>query len=85
MFASAMCVREGAVAQAAFEIVRQLWVLAIQLFEALNIAGRHLRDALRGGAREGRDAVAHTVVGRAFLALLKTFGSLLELTQQALP
>lgn len=31
MFASAICVRAGAVSQAAFEIIRQAWIISIQV------------------------------------------------------
>jgi hypothetical protein len=38
MFASGICVRQGAASQAAFEIIRQIWVISVQLFESLNVA-----------------------------------------------
>lgn len=31
MFASAICVRAGAASQAAFEIIRQAWIISIQV------------------------------------------------------
>jgi len=34
MFASAICVRAGAVSQAAFEIIRQAWIISIQVGQA---------------------------------------------------
>lgn len=56
MFASAICVQAGAASQAAFEIIRQVWIISIQLFESLNVAtqavaagflGKHDRDNAR--------------------------------------
>uniref|UniRef100_A0A383W375 Protein DETOXIFICATION n=1 Tax=Tetradesmus obliquus TaxID=3088 RepID=A0A383W375_TETOB len=56
MFASAICVRAGAASQAAFEIIRQVWIISITFFESLNVAtqamaagflGRHDRTSAR--------------------------------------
>lgn len=48
MYASAMCVRIGAASQAAFEVIRQLWVLSIQLFECLNVATQSMAAGFLG-------------------------------------
>jgi len=58
MSGSALCVRQGAAAQAAFEVVRQLWLLTIQLFECLNVATQSMCASLLGaGDRAAAKAV----------------------------
>lgn len=58
MSGSALCVRQGAAAQAAFEVIRQLWLLTIQLFECLNVATQSMCASLLGaGDRAGARAV----------------------------
>jgi Na+-driven multidrug efflux pump len=58
MYASAMCVRLGAASQAAFEVIRQLWIVSIQLFECLNVATQSMAASLLGsGDRLGARAL----------------------------
>jgi hypothetical protein len=58
MYASAVCVRAGAASQAAFEIIRQVWVLSIQLFECLNVAMQSMCASYLGaGDRQQAQAV----------------------------
>jgi putative MATE family efflux protein len=58
MTGSALCVRQGAASQAAFEVIRQLWLLTIQLFECLNVATQSMCASLLGaGDRAGAKAV----------------------------
>jgi hypothetical protein len=58
MYASAMCVRLGAASQAAFEVIRQLWIVSIQLFECLNVATQSMAATLLGaGDRAGARAL----------------------------
>lgn len=64
MYASAMCVRLGAASQAAFEIIRQVWILSIQLFECLNVAMQSMAASLLGA---GDRAGALLLLGRATL------------------
>lgn len=63
MFASATCVRAGAVSQAAFEIIRQAWIISIQVRTGLGrVTGLLLHAAVpmslalvvgAGSARQG--------------------------------
>lgn len=62
MYASAMCVRLGAASQAAFEVIRQLWILSIQLFECLNVATQSMAASLLG---TGDRAAALALLRRA--------------------
>jgi hypothetical protein len=62
MYASAMCVRLGAASQAAFEVIRQLWILSIQLFECLNVATQSMAAGLLGS---GDRAAARALLRRA--------------------
>ena len=64
MYASAMCVRIGAASQAAFEVIRQLWILSIQLFECLNVATQSMAASLLGA---GDRAGARALLARATL------------------
>lgn len=49
MYASLLCVRAGSAYQAAFEVIRQVWILTIQSFECLNVATQVLCSAYLGG------------------------------------
>lgn len=62
MYASALCVRLGAASQAAFEVIRQVWILSIQLFECLNVATQSMAASLLGA---GEAAAARALLGRA--------------------
>ncbi|KAF8061355.1 DTX44 [Scenedesmus sp. PABB004] len=62
MFASAICVRAGAASQAAFEIIRQVWIISIQLFESLNVATQAMAAGFLG---RGDRAAARAVLVRA--------------------
>eukprot|EP00798_Chlamydomonas_sp_ICE-L_P016261 gene16261-22439_t len=42
VFASLLCVRAGAMYQASFEVLRQIWILTAQAFECLNVATQAL-------------------------------------------
>ncbi|KAL6763380.1 mate-domain-containing protein [Haematococcus lacustris] len=42
LYASMLCVRAGSVYQASFEVVRQVWIVAIQCFECLNVTAQTL-------------------------------------------
>lgn len=64
MFSSALCVRAGAASQAAFEIVRQVWVISIQLFESLNVATQAMAAGFLGRHDVG---AARAVLTRALL------------------
>lgn len=56
LYSSTLCVRLGAAQQAAFEIVRQVWVLTIQLFECLNVATQSMCASYLG-ARDKHNAL----------------------------
>ncbi|PNW83984.1 hypothetical protein CHLRE_04g213000v5 [Chlamydomonas reinhardtii] len=66
MFASTLCVRMGAAFQASFEVIRQLWMLSMPMFECFNVATQSLCAAALG--REDR------VTARALLGRLLTLG-----------
>lgn len=42
LYASSLCIRQGASYQAGFEVIRQLWIITIQFFECLNVATQAL-------------------------------------------
>lgn len=63
MFASAICVRAGAASQAAFEIIRQVWIISIQLFESLNVATQAMAAGFLG--QDDRNS-AREVLERSF-------------------
>ncbi|KAG2444043.1 hypothetical protein HYH02_009241 [Chlamydomonas schloesseri] len=66
LFASTLCVRMGAAFQASFEVIRQLWMLSMPMFECFNVATQSLCAAALG--REDRDTA------RALLGRLLTLG-----------
>lgn len=62
MAASATCVRAGAASQAAFEIIRQVWIISVQLFESLNVATQAMAAGLLG---RGERNAARRLLARA--------------------
>ncbi|KAJ9521328.1 hypothetical protein QJQ45_001287 [Haematococcus lacustris] len=58
LYASMLCVRAGSVYQASFEVLRQVWIVAIQCFECLNVATQSLCATYLGsGDRASAEAV----------------------------
>ncbi|KAG2426660.1 hypothetical protein HXX76_012971 [Chlamydomonas incerta] len=61
LFASTLCVRMGAAFQASFEVIRQLWMLSMPLFECFNVATQSLCAAALGREDPG---TARALLGR---------------------
>ncbi len=62
MYGSALTVRTGAVNQSAFEILRQVWLVSMQVFECLNVATQSMAATLLGA---GDTASARALLLRA--------------------